>query len=140
MNSAGGAVPDEVVFIVQEGGPIEFRMCTDRILEAAHLGDPGPNRITALMVYNDYFAAVAIRHLCERGVRVPEDLSVVGFDNVRPPGYDGPVLTTAALPLEELGAEAARLLYGRKAHPDAPPRKLVLNAPFVEGGTTRAVG
>ena len=85
------------------------------------------------MVYNDIFAAVVIQRLRERGLRVPEDISVVGFDNVRP------VLTTVTMPLEEIGAEAVRLLYWRLAHPDAPPRKLVLAAPLVPGETARAV-
>jgi LacI family transcriptional regulator len=155
MNLAGGSVPDEYTFLSQQAGPDEFRELADRLLEAARPGNPGPSGlasekfrpdkgrdeagVTALMVYNDYFAAVVIRRLRERGVRVPEDISVVGFDNVRPPGYDGPPLTTVAMPLEELGAEAARMLYWRKAHPKAPPRKLLLAAPFVEGATTQAL-
>jgi hypothetical protein len=140
---------------MHQGGPVDFCGFTDRLLEAARPGEPGPKGlasakfrpdkgrnkvgVTALMVYNDLFAAVVIRRLRERGVRVPEDISVVGFDNVRPAGYDGPALTTIAMPLEELGAEAARLLYWRKAHPDAPPRKLVLATSFVQGATTRVV-
>ena len=79
-------------------------------------------------------------HLRKNGVRVPEDVSVVGFDNVRPDWYDGPALTTMTMPLEEIGAEAARLLYWRLAHPEAPPRRLVLSASLVEGSTVRAVG
>ena len=119
-------------------------------------GDPGPDGraateprpvsgrggvgFTALMCYNDYMAAAAILHLRAHGVRVPEDVSVVGFDNVRPDWYDGPALTTVTMPLEEIGAEAARLLYWRLAHPDAPPRRLVLNASLVAGESARAVG
>ena len=95
---------------------------------------------TALMAYNDYMAAGVILRLRERGVRVPEDVSVVGFDNVRPAWYDGPDITTAAMPLEDLGAEAARLVYWRLAHPAAPRRRLALTAPFVPGETTRQVG
>jgi DNA-binding LacI/PurR family transcriptional regulator len=140
MHLAGGSVPDECTFIAHQRGPDGFREFADQLLHVARPGDPGPNGVTALMVYNDYFAAVVIQRLRERGVRVPEDISVVGFDNVRPPGYDGPALTTAVMPLEELGAEAARLLYWRKTHPDAPPRKLVLTAPLVAGASTGAVG
>ena len=64
-------------------------------------GDPGPDGFTALMCYNDYMAAAAILHLRTHGVRVPEDVSVVGFDNVQQDWYDGPALTTVTLPLEE---------------------------------------
>jgi DNA-binding LacI/PurR family transcriptional regulator len=82
-------------------------------------------------------AAETVMHLRERGVRVPEDVSVVGFDNVRPPWYDGPELTTAAMSLEAIGAEAVRMLYWRLAHPEAPARSLSLKTPFVAGETTR---
>ena len=62
---------------------------------------------------------------------------MVGFDNAaRPDWYDGPPLTTVAMPLEEIGAEAARLLYWRNTHPRVPRRRLLLAAPFVAGETT----
>jgi DNA-binding LacI/PurR family transcriptional regulator len=103
-------------------------------------GDRGPDGFTALACYNDYMAAAAVMHLRQNGVRLPEDVSVVGFDNVRPDWYEGPALTTMAVPLEEIGAEAARLLYWRLAHPEAPPRRLVLASSLVAGESTRAVG
>jgi DNA-binding LacI/PurR family transcriptional regulator len=139
LESAGASLPPENTFLRKQVGPDEFRMLTDKLLETARPGDTGPHGVTALMVYNDYFAAVVIQRLRERGVKVPEELSVVGFDNVRPPDYDCPPLTTVAMPLEELGAEAVRMLYWRLAHPHAPPRKLVLAAPLVLGETARAV-
>ena len=139
LESAGASLPPENTFLYTHAGPNEFRVLTDKLLETARPGDTGPHGVTALMVYNDIFAAVVIQRLRERGLRVPEDISVVGFDNVRPPEYDGPVLTTVTMPLEEIGAEAVRLLYWRLAHPDAPPRKLVLAAPLVPGETARAV-
>jgi DNA-binding LacI/PurR family transcriptional regulator len=139
LESAGASLPSEYTFLHKQAGSNEFRMLTDKLIETARPGDTGPHGVTALMVYNDYFAAVVIQHLRERGVKVPEELSVVGFDNVRPPDYDGPPLTTVAMPLEELGAEAVRMLYWRLAHPHAPPRKLVLAAPLVLGETARAV-
>ena len=84
-------------------------------------------------------AAGVVAELTRRGLRVPEDISVTGFDNVRPAGYDGPALTTAEIPFEDLGLEAARLLYWRMDFPLAKRRMLVLDAKFVEGGTAGEV-
>ena len=47
---------------------------------------------------------------------MPEDISVAGFDGVTHTWYDGPKLTTCAIPLEEIGAEAARMVYWRIEH------------------------
>jgi DNA-binding LacI/PurR family transcriptional regulator len=132
-----GTVPPELTSIPPRVGAREdvaLRLDARGMIQKA--GDPGPDGFTALMCYNDYMAAAAIMHLRQHGVRVPEDVSVVGFDNVRPGWYEGPVLTTVAMPLEEIGAEAARLLYWRLAHPGAPPRRLVLVAHLVAGETT----
>jgi len=138
LDPCGGAVPADCVWIRRNiGGRAATVMLVDAILQRLRPGDPGENGFTAMMVYNDYMAAAAVMRLRERGVRVPEDVSVVGFDNVRPPWYDGPSLTTAAIPLEEIGAEAVRMLYWRLAHPDTPPRRLSLLAPFVAGETTQ---
>jgi LacI family transcriptional regulator len=95
-------------------------------------------RFTAIMAYNDWFAIHAIQRLRELGLRVPKDVSVVGFDNAAPVWYDGPKLTTCAVPLEELGAEAARLLYWRIEYPNAIGRKLILEVALVKGGTVAA--
>jgi len=95
-------------------------------------------RFTAIACYNDWFAMHAMRRLRELGVRVPDDVSVTGFDNVMPAGYAGPKLTTCAVPVEEIGAEAVRLLYWRLEHPGAVRRTLVLQTTWVEGATVAA--
>jgi DNA-binding LacI/PurR family transcriptional regulator len=137
--SGGGTPPEGVTLFQQSGGRELTTEMLDLLLTKTRPAEAGANGFTALACYNDYMAAAAILHLRERGVRVPEDVSVVGFDNVRPAWYDGPALTTVSMPLEEIGAEAVRLLYWRLAHPDAPPRRLVLGAPLVAGASTRAV-
>lgn len=137
LEKAGGTVPPEGMMTKETIGSRDDAVrAIDRMLDGASSGNPGAHRFTALMAYNDYMAAAAVMRLRERGVRVPEDMSVVGFDNVRPIWYEGPALTTTAMPLEDIGAEAVRLLYWRLAHIEAPRRKLVLTAQFVQGKTT----
>jgi DNA-binding LacI/PurR family transcriptional regulator len=122
------------------GSRVSAELLCDQLLAGARPGDSGPHGFTALIVYNDYMAAAVIMHLRQRGIRVPEDVSVAGFDNLRPAWYNGPAITTMAVPLEDIGAEAARLLYWRLAHPGAPPRRLTLNATLVARESTRASG
>lgn len=65
---------------------------------------------TAVLAYNDLVAMGLLSALNERGVRVPDDLSITGFDDIQFARYTTPPLTTAAVPSEELGAQAwARL-------------------------------
>ena len=68
---------------------------------------------TALVCYNDFCAIGAIRALVDAGLRVPEDVSVVGFDDVQNAAYHNPSLTTVRQPLREMGRLAARALLGR---------------------------
>jgi DNA-binding LacI/PurR family transcriptional regulator len=68
---------------------------------------------TALVCYNDISAFGAIRALMDRGLRVPEDVSIVGFDDTQSAAFHNPSLTTIRQPLNQMGAEAARILLQR---------------------------
>lgn len=71
-----------------------------------------PERPTAVFSANDLSAIRVLEVARELGLRVPEDLSVVGFDNVPEAANAEPALTTVAQPLHRMGAEAVRLLLG----------------------------
>ena len=62
---------------------------------------------TALFAFNDVSAIGAIRAFREAGLRVPEDVSVVGFDDVQSAAYQNPALTTVRQPLHRMGTLAA---------------------------------
>ncbi|HTQ95241.1 MAG TPA: LacI family DNA-binding transcriptional regulator [Candidatus Acidoferrum sp.] len=68
---------------------------------------------TALFAYNDISAIGAIRAFQEAGLRVPEDVSVVGFDDVSIASFSIPPLTTIRQPLEKMGQIAAQTLLDR---------------------------
>lgn len=74
---------------------------------------------TALFAFNDIAAIGAIRALREAGLNVPEDVSVVGFDDVQSAAYQQPALTTVRQPLREMGELAAQTLLARLARPSA---------------------
>ena len=70
-------------------------------------------KFTAVFAYNDISAIGAIRALREAGLRVPEDVSVVGFDDIRDAAYHVPSLTTVRQPLRKMGEIAAQTLVDR---------------------------
>lgn len=75
-----------------------------------------PSRPTGVFFANDLMAIGAIKQ-CERdGVRVPDDCSVVGCDDIEFARYVTPELSTIAVPARELGARAARLLVQLVEH------------------------
>jgi DNA-binding LacI/PurR family transcriptional regulator len=68
---------------------------------------------TALFAYNDISAIGAIRAFQEAGLRVPEDISVLGFDDISIASFSMPALTTVRQPLEKMGRIAAQTLLDR---------------------------
>jgi LacI family transcriptional regulator len=66
--------------------------------------------ITAIFCCNDAMAIGAMQYLEDQGLRVPKDISIIGFDNVNAAVYTDPPLTTMHVPKEELGIEAMRLM------------------------------
>ena len=67
-------------------------------------------RFTALFAFDDMTALGAVRGLARSGLRVPEDCSVVGFDDVIPAGLSVPSLTTVRQPMEALGRAAVEIV------------------------------
>ncbi len=76
---------------------------------------------TALFAFNDISAMGAIRALREAKLRVPDDVSVVGFDDIQSAAYQNPALTTVRQPLREMGRIAAETLLGRIRSSEAQP-------------------
>jgi DNA-binding LacI/PurR family transcriptional regulator len=68
---------------------------------------------TALFAYNDNSAMAAIKVFQDAGLRVPQDVSVVGFDDIQSAGFTTPALTTVRQPLEKMGEIAASIILDR---------------------------
>jgi LacI family transcriptional regulator len=67
-------------------------------------------KFSALMAFDDMTAFGAIRGLARAGLRVPEDCSVIGFDDIIPAGLAVPSLTTVRQPMEALGSAAVGIV------------------------------
>lgn len=82
-----------------EGG----RLGVEALLDAGHTFD-------AVFAHNDLSAGGAMRTLRSRGLRVPQDVAVVGFDDIEYATHTDPAMTTVRQPLYEMGSAASRML------------------------------
>ena len=91
-------------------------MCVEMPRDTGARGTP-----TAIFCFNDEMAIGVLGAARRRNLRVPEDLSLVGFDDVRYAAHMNPPLTTIAQPMQQLGETTVRLLLdilsGRTVEP-----------------------
>jgi LacI family transcriptional regulator len=96
---------------------------------------------TAFFAANNALAEQVWRVLRRRGLRIPDDVSLVGFDDVPWMEMVDPQITVVDQPATELGRSAARLLLRRlEGGPGLPPAVEVLQPHLVVRGSTGAVG
>jgi DNA-binding LacI/PurR family transcriptional regulator len=80
---------------------------------------------TAIMAANDYMALGAVKALKGKGLRVPQDMSVVGYDNVLAGEYSDPGLTTVGQNSTEIGLSAVRYLFDKMENRKPPFTRLI---------------
>lgn len=88
-------------------------------------------RPTALFCCNDLMAIGAVRAAADRGMDVPGELSVVGFDDIRLASYVTPRLTTVRQPLDQVGSSAARIMLELLGDSSWRRRQIVLQPELV---------
>jgi DNA-binding LacI/PurR family transcriptional regulator len=97
----------------------DLRMESGRAVTAELITLPNPP--TALFVGNNLMAVGALAALRQHGRRVPQDVAVVGFDDLPWAEALDPPLTTVRQPAYDVGRQAMELLLKRIAEPDRPP-------------------
>ncbi|HEX6444152.1 MAG TPA: LacI family DNA-binding transcriptional regulator [Streptosporangiales bacterium] len=127
LKEAGLPVDDELVV------PADFRLEGGYAATKDLLGRARPD---ALFASNNLMTIGALQALSEAGVAIPDDVAVVGFDDISWATALRPPLTAVKQPTYEIGCRAAELLLDRVAGDDAPPRHLVLPAELVVRGST----
>jgi LacI family transcriptional regulator len=130
MQTAGLSTDDAPVsfsawFTEEEGA----RLC-------AELLDRSPE-LTAIIAANDLLAIGCYDVLAERGMRCPEDISIVGFNDMPLVDRLQPPLTTVRVPQREIGMAAADLLLERLAEDEGPVREILLEPTLVVRASTR---
>ncbi len=88
-------------------------------------------KFTALFAFNDVSAIGAIRALRDAGLRVPEDVAVVGFDDIPIASFNTPSLTTIRQPLRRMGEIAARTLLDRLQKKPSGPEEVAVEPELV---------
>ena len=103
------AVEENVEHFSMENG----YLTTKRLIDSGE-------RFTAVFATADLLAIGACRALLEAGLRIPEDVSVAGFDGIEPGKYYYPAITTMKQPVKEMAETTIKLLFdiiaGKKGH------------------------
>ncbi|WP_097892734.1 LacI family DNA-binding transcriptional regulator [Streptomyces sp. st170] len=102
----------------------EGALAADALLDRSE--GTGVERPEAMLFANDQMAVGALQALERRGVRVPEDIAVTGFDGIPLSRLVRPPLTTVRQPIRQLGEQAVELLVQRLADPGRAPVSLEL--------------
>ncbi|MGH3395501.1 MAG: LacI family DNA-binding transcriptional regulator, partial [Streptosporangiaceae bacterium] len=95
-----------------------------------------PDPPTAVVAGNDAQAFGVLQALGERGLRAPDDLSVIGFDDVPVASWATPSLTTVRQPLAAMAATAFRMLRSDRATAEGEPQHIELATALVVRGST----
>lgn len=124
-----GGDPDPDLIVESETYSVEEGARAGRIL----LDTAAP---TAVIAGNDQLAVGLLDVLKERGMRCPEDLSIVGYNDMPYMDKLSPPLTTVRVPHAEVGAEAARILLRRLEEPGVDPSTVALQVRLQVRGST----
>jgi LacI family transcriptional regulator len=112
-----GLVPDPNLIVEGDFTEAGGRAAMQRLL---------PHAPEAVFAASDMMALGALRALRESGRQVPEDVAVVGFDDMPFAARTDPPLTTVRQPIHRTGVTAAETLIDMLDHPDATPRRIIL--------------
>jgi LacI family transcriptional regulator len=132
LAEAGLAIDEDLIYTETDYTPEGGYAAACSLLER-------PNPPTAIFAFNDLLAFGVVSYAYQQGIRIPEHLSVVGFDDINLAAYIAPALTTIAQPKYELGRKAADILLDRIHGELCPPRTLVLPTRLVVRQSTAQV-
>ncbi len=136
LKEAGLAATDELVF-GRTFAEVDFIPAVAQLLETRPLP-------TAVFCAHDLMAAELYKQCWQRGIRIPEDISVVGYCGFMLCEYLTPPLTTMVQPVAEMAHQAMKLLFERiaeKENPETPsePRRVYLPAERIERHSVRSI-
>jgi len=112
---------------------IDYTLAYSSILQTLN-GDSIPD---AFFTCSDVFAAATINAAQRLGIKVPSELSVIGFDNIETSRMTLPPITTIAQPSFQMGQQACSILVEKIQNPDLVDRYILLSTELVIRGSTR---
>ena len=116
----------EAAFSVEEG----YQAMKDFIEEA-------DTRPTAFFAASDTLAIGVMRALQEAAIRVPEDISIIGFNDISVAKYVSPTLTTVKVHTEWMGELAVETMKELCLNPPPVPRKIIVGTEFIQRDSTK---
>ncbi|MDK7979397.1 substrate-binding domain-containing protein, partial [Enterococcus faecalis] len=119
---------NEDYFILKENGMLDVK--TGEQLTEEALEKWGNDLPTAILAYNDAFAIGVIHTLAAHGIKVPEEISVMGINDISISQYVSPPLSSVHAFTEEMGETGINLLHKRIQMPSIP-RRVLLNTELV---------
>lgn len=122
-NHKGEVKPYSIIFNNEKKNYADEEMFTSAIKN---------NPITAVVCANDIIALNAIKTINRNGKRVPEDISIIGFDNIRAGEFMSPRLSTFNIPRQEIGEEVAKYVANSIKSHQIPYSQIVIRCNFVE--------
>jgi LacI family transcriptional regulator len=138
-----------IVHVAKEiGVPLrpELIVQLDQDISSPELGYPvmqrllsSRHRFTALVSFNDLAAIGAIRALEDFGLRVPDDISVIGFDDIKLAAFSSPRLTTIRQPMSNMGRIAAQCVLNQLNGSERFRKQITVEPELVVRGSTRAI-
>ncbi|MQA78239.1 MAG: LacI family DNA-binding transcriptional regulator [Streptosporangiales bacterium] len=133
LESAGLPYAGELVATVERYSRADGAAAMTRLLD----GDGPPD---AVFCFNDLMALGALRALHERGLRVPDDVAVIGFDDIEDGAFHVPTLSTVSPDKEQIAGEAVRALAAKLRGEDDEPRELTADHRLVVRESTAGAG
>lgn len=130
LNDAGLPVPSEWNITIPS---IDYTLADSAISQALNAGQI-PD---AFFTCSDVFAVAMVNAAKQYGLRVPEDISVIGFDNVETSRMSLPAITTIRQPCFQLGQQACSILLEKISNPSTPDRQILLGTEFIIRDSTR---
>lgn len=122
--AAAGIAFDETLVRYGDRKPDTGLASTTSLLEL-------PELPTAIFVSSDVLAFAALATIREHGLRIPEDIAVVGFDDHPLAQFACPPLTTVRLPFDEMGRQAGKMLLGLFKHNNEAGREVELKTELI---------
>lgn len=112
--------------------------CDTAVLAAEQIVEM-EDRPTAVFCFNDTMALGLMSRLQEKGIRIPEDISVIGYDNIELAEYFSPPLTTVHQPKRRVGKNAFEILLERIKDKDHEKRVFEMHPEIVERSTVKTL-
>lgn len=117
--------------IFKDGIVVETRLSMEGGFEATKKLFENKQKYDAIFFSSDIMAVGGIKYILRNGYKIPEDISILGFDNINIGSFIEPELTTVAQPISEIGIAASKLLISLIESEGKEDVKVIIKKPYL---------